>query len=54
MLSYGILGSNTKIVKLCIYVGRVEIRGSVAVLIKKFFEHFEGISAHGIFHGITD
>jgi hypothetical protein len=26
----------------------------VAALIRQFFEHFEGFSGHGIFHGTTD
>jgi len=26
----------------------------VAALIRQFFEHFEGFSEHGIFHGTTD
>jgi hypothetical protein len=47
------LGRNTKIVNVCIDSSRIP---GVAVLQRSFgsfFEHFEGFSGHGIFHGIT-
>ena len=48
------LGRNTKIVKVCIDWSRIS---GVAVLQRSFgnfFEHFEGFSEHGIFHGINN
>lgn len=48
------LGGNTNIVNVCMRVFEELSKCCVTAFKREFFEHYEGYSEHGIFHGIVN